>query len=617
MTVLFKKEDLIYIRVPFEYKNTLKRHVKGSLFDYENKCWVAPSSISTYLNIKKMDKTALDTTTLSPDIREWVTNLTRVARRLTELQKGEGAPVTLPEDFEVPIKPFKHQLEAMAFCMNIPKSALWLDLGLGKTFTSILVARMRNRLKQVNKVVIVCPLSLIPQWETEIERFSPEGSFQVVRIEGTISKKNKAINLFLDSDPSKLTYMLVTYESLNSKYIQDNIADLNIDMFILDEATKIKNPKAARTKATIELCKKIPYGIELTGLAYTNNPIDLFSQFLAIDTTVYGHDIWSFMGHYMEFSQTVFGKVLKGFKNMEELKQRAYYIAFSRMKDDCVDLPEKTYSTRYVGLNTEQLKWYDKVVEEVRLSITKVDDSNVTLKPVTIAKMAKLQQLLSGFIYKDDKTELWVGSPKYDELVDIIESSSEQFVVWARHKAVIRKIKEVLDANNIDCQVLNNEVKPDEKQARITKFRAGKTKVVICSIDSESKGLNFTSVGSVNTVYFENTFSVDQRWQSESRIHRIGMNGTATYVDLVTSGTIEEGIIATVKNNLSISEYIARQGMSSFLGQGGLVIKKPVSIKRAKTEKSTRQKNKEVIDIENAEIDDLLMAASADLLGSL
>ena len=602
--LLVKQGENILIDIPFQYKELVKDHVRGCLFRTDLKKWMVPAGLSTYRNIKSLSLKLVNHDALEPATKLWVENSEKRAMRLDELQKGEAASLFLPDGFVNPVEPFKHQIEAALFSMNLDKCALWLDLGLGKTYTSILVARMRSFLGLVQSVLIVCPLSLIWQWESEILRFTPEGEASIYKMEGTKAKKLKVLKEYLDKEvpPTHVKYLIITYESLET--FSEGLGT-SVDMFILDESTKIKNPMAKRTGAAVRMCNKIPYGVELTGLAYTNNPEDLFSQFKALDPCVYGDDIWAFRGRYLEtmflpFSKTKGDKKVKvvtGYKNMTDLKTRAFYLAFSRMKDDCVDLPEKTYTMRDVYLNANQLEWYNKVIEMIEKSVYEEGGKTVKFSPVVIAKMARLQQLLSGFMYTDTGEQIWVGSDKYAELLDIIETTPGQFVIWARHKAVIKRIHEFLEENGVENEALNNEIKGEQKAEVIRRFRSNELRTVVCSLDSESKGLNLTSTGSVGTIYFENTFSVDQRWQSESRVHRIGMKGTAVYVDLVTKGTLEEGIIKAVKGKLEVSEYIARHGLASLLGKDDTVRKKPVRLKKVQNKKGQEKKAAEKLEL--------------------
>ena len=595
--ILAKKSNRIYVKVGYEERDNVRRHLKGAVWSAHDRSWVVPASISTYRNLLKLCvNDELNPDKLGPGMRSWVTHLKKLAARLTELQKGESdtsKDIAFPEGFTLPIKPFLHQSQAVAYCMNLPKAALWLDLGLGKTFTSILVARLRHFNKQVNNVLVLAPKSLLRQWAEEIKRFTPDTESVSIHIcSGTPKIKAQAVAEYkkLRHKDNHMCYLLCTYESIGA--LAEDLY-LSTDMFILDESTKIKNPSAVRTKNTVELCGAIPYGLALTGLAYLNNPRDLYSQILALDTTVYGTNVWEFGNEYLKFIKMGEKKIPSGVKNLKELKSRAYYIAFSRKKEDCLDLPEKVYQVRTLSMYPDQKKYYDEIVVELKDQLS-IKGRSITA-PGTLAKLEKLAQILAGFIRDDEGETIWLDSPKYDEMVDIIESSSDSFVVWGRHRAVLEKIEATLTRANISCKVLSRLNQQDadiEKKA----FKKGMFKVMICQINSESKGLNLTGDQPVSTIYLENSMSIDDRWQSESRTHRIGMTGTATYVDLCIEDTIDESILLMLKSKLKVSDYIATYGLDAFFGKCGSVSTPKLKMKGIKGSSKVSAADDEAID---------------------
>ena len=589
--VIAKKDDTILAKVDYEQREKFKKVVKGAVWDAGIRAWSIPASISTYRNLKQYSPETMAPTRLAPAMRSWYNDLLAKAERLDQLQKGipdeqvdgSPAPVAFPPEFTFKVPPFKHQREAIAFCVNLKKAALWLDLGLGKTFTSINVARYRNQYNGVNKVLVVAPRSLLYQWRGEVQKYAGAPTFIV---EGTPTKKRRVLS---EADAYEgLAFTAVTYESLGS--LQHDINNVCFDMFILDESTKIKNPKAVRTKATVSVCKQIEYGLELTGLAYLNNPVDLYSQFLALDETVYGTDQWSFSEHYIDYIKAPFGKMMRGLRHVDELKRRAYFIAFSRSKSDCLDLPEKTYLTRTLPMYDTQMSWYDKLTAEVledaediarRVAAGEVvEDSEVNVSNV-LTKMEKLQQVNAGFVINNDGDTIWFDSPKYAEICDIVQESTDSFIIWARHKEAITRIVDALKMRNIIACELSRYVSTHKRNMTIKQFKEGKIRVAVCQLDSECRGVDLTcQTNAVTAVYLENTFSVDVRWQSEARQHRIGMTGTATYIDLIIEDTVDEHILEILKNKFHVSEYIAKMGLEIILGKGGSITTRKTKSKK-------------------------------------
>jgi SNF2 family DNA or RNA helicase len=564
------------------FKDKLKSVVRGVKWNPDRKCWVAPATISSFKNLVQFDPKAMQPEAMQPDIRAWYNDLKARAKRIDEFQRSIGDPPRIPEDFKLPVPMYKHQLEAFGFTLLIRYSAVWLDLGLGKTYVAITSARFRHRCNGVNLVLVVAPRSILHQWGGDDGQVARYGmGAKCVVLEGTpVKKAELLIAAAHDAHANnELTFCMVTYESLVT--MQNVVIDAKPDMFILDESTKIKNPTAKRSLATIAVCKKMRFGIELTGLPYLNNPTDLFTQFQALDTSVYGDNRWSFEDRYIDWVKTSFGRAMRGIKKLDELKKRAYFIAFSRTKGDCMDLPEKLYlPPRKIGMYDDQKQFYEQVSNDVLHEIEVAGNKMPLTNVLTV--FTKLQQITSGFMLVNG-IPVWFGSPKYDELCDIVSSSKESFIIWARHRFTMKKISDMLyGKEGITSEELNADVSQEKRAAIIKAFKAGALRVVICQLNSESRGLDLTSKKPVNAVYFENTFSIDERWQSESRHHRIGMSGTATYLDLVCEGTIDEAILDVLTNKYKVAEYISTYGLPLMIGKGGYVAVKKVARKQRK-----------------------------------
>lgn len=569
---LYKSGDCIIAKVAPTELDKFKKRVPGSVWNAQTRTFTIPATISTYKNLKAYSPNDMKDGSRYPVIKAWYTGLLARATRLNELQIGApGVNVEFPPDFTFVVPPFQHQREAMAYAINIPKSALWLDLGLGKTFTSINIARYRHQYNNVDRVLVVCPRSLLHQWRGEITRFT-DGKATPYILEGTPAQKRKTFDA-IDKDKGFL-FAVITYESLATA--KNAILDTGFRMFILDEATKVKNPKASRSKATVSICSTIQYGVELTGLAYLNNPVDLFSQFLALDPTVYGSDVWAFSNHYIHFVKASFGRVPRGVKNMDELKRRAYFIAFSRSKKDCLDLPDKTYQTRTLPMYDTQKLWYDKLSAELVEIEPDISVTNV------LTRMEKLAQITSGFLIKDDHSILWLDSPKYKEMCEIVSTSTSSFLIWCRHAEAMKRCKDALDNYEIESAELSRRTSTHNRIQAIKSFKEGKLKVLICQITSESKGLDLTCpTNEIDVIFIENTYSIDDRWQAESRNHRIGAYGSSMYIDLAIEDTVDEAVLDALRNKYTISEYIAKMGLSIVLGKGGSVTPRKSKSKKA------------------------------------
>lgn len=515
--------------------------------------------------------------------QKWIRTTILTAKRCQELQKGiseTDRPVSLPQTIDYVWEPLPHQKEAIAYALNVPKCALWLDMGLGKTYTSITVAKLRQASSDLLffRVLVVSPRSLFYQWESTISTLAPDAHIEVIK--GTPGRKFKHVQKF-ENAGSRLRFMIISYESL--AHMTDTLSRCYFDMFILDEATKMKNPKAQRTVATAELCNSIEYGISLTGMSFVNSPLDIFSQYLALDRTIFGENQWVFSDHYFIYGKAAFGKFIKGYKNMDELKDRSYRIAFSRTKNMCSGLPPKVYEVRKMPLYEAQYMWYTNILDQVENKAVE-EDSPVTVEYL-IAAMEKLQQITSGYIKADNGEYIWLDSPKYEELHHILSNSTDRFIVWARHTYVINKLVQYLSSKKYSLEVLDRRATDAKREMVKRKFKAGEIKVLVLQIQSECRGNDFTcQTCPVSAVFFENTPSIEERSQAEDRQHRLGMTGTAVYVDLLCEDTYDEGIQMLLSQKKTVSEFIREKSLDILLGKGGsIATKKTKSKKRPKS----------------------------------
>lgn len=587
---IFYRQDKLFIKdepgdtIPF------KKVFKSFSYDSARKCWCTPATLATFVDALKAYPSCIpenDAQTV-----KWAGKCRAHIRRIIELQEGiedtDKRPVTLPTHIDYVWEPFQHQKEALAFSLNVPKCALWLDMGLGKTYTSITLAKLRHHedFGNVNLVIVIAPRSLIYQWETEIKTLAPNA--YVGAMVGTDNHKHKILE---EAQAADFAFVIINYESLASWY--HDLDSIGFDMYILDEATKIKNPKAARTLNTIDLCRNIPYGVQLTGMAFVGNPLDIFSQFRAIEPTLFGDNQYIFSQKYIDYKIAPFGKYISGYKNMDELKFRAYLYAFSRTKNKCLGLPPRVYQVRKLPINENQFKWYDYLVGQVSKNLSEVksgslrgiSESDDQPKSVTVeyivSLVEKLTQVTSGFIKTDDGEFIWLDSPKYEETASIIKESDDVFIVWARHTYVLNKLEQYLANRKLKVARLDRRSGDDMRRYVKEHFKNGEYKVLLLQIQSECRGNDFTCKTSpVSAIFFENTASIEERAQAEDRQHRIGMTGTAVYIDLVCEDTYDEGIMELLKSKRSLSEYIRERNLEILLGKGG-------SISKAKGRKAT------------------------------
>jgi len=477
---------------------------------------------------------------------------------------------------EVPHKfhtePYRHQTVALDSMHNAEYFALLMEMGTGKTKVVLDEALWCARESDdPYRVLIVAPKSLLLNWRAEIGKHLPEDFPTWV---GRLRTGVKGLELLLDGVRSKarLQFYLVNYERIRS--ILEPLKKFNFDLCVLDESTRIKNPNAKRTKATHELGQACKRRAVLTGTPVTNNVYDLFSQFQFLQPGSLGfNSYYAYKNHYSIIERWKAGErggqreKLHGFKNLDELKRRLSRCSFVVKKAQCLDLPDKTYTTRAVEMTPKQAELYKEMEQWLIAALNKEfqDASKTSHAAATIVKLLRLAQITCGFLKSLDGTVTPIpgGNPKLDELVSILENDVDpdhKVLVWARFRQDIKVIEEALAKYN--PVVLHGGIKAEQRFENAERFNNDPSVRVLIG-EPSTGGLGLNLVGSAEhpcttTVYYSNDFSLEKRLQSEDRCHRSGMHtkSAVTYIDLVCEDTIDERIAMILQSKKSLSEAV-------------------------------------------------------------
>jgi SNF2 family DNA or RNA helicase len=208
--------------------------------------------------------------------------------------------------------------------MNEKKSkavAFLMDMGTGKTITTIALVGTLNERAGVNKLLVVCPKSIVGVWEEEFKKFA-DYRYALTVLDGTLQKKKDA---FKYMNGTALQVIVVNYESCWR--LEKEITKWQPDMIVCDESSKIKNPTTSQSKALHRLGKLTKYNVILTGTPITNNPLDFFSQYKFLDEDIFGGSYYAFRSKYAVMGGYGNYQVV-GYKNLQELTEKAHNIAF-------------------------------------------------------------------------------------------------------------------------------------------------------------------------------------------------------------------------------------------------------------------------------------------------
>lgn len=432
--------------------------------------------------------------------------------------------------------------------------AILAEMGTGKTLISIGIAGYLYLQKEINKLLIVAPLSITKVWEEEFQKFA-DFDYQLEVLEGPTKEKSETLrNLF----GTKLQVAVVNYESCWR--MEKEIALWKPDMIICDESSKIKNPQAKQSKALHRLGKISKHNMILTGTPVTNNPLDFFSQYKFLDENIFGGSYYSFRGRYAIMGGYGNYQVV-GYKNLPELTEKAHSIAFRITKKEALDLPEQVDVTRYVELEPMARAIYNQVERD---SYAELSQGEVIVRNV-LTKLLRLSQITGGYI-KDEFSEIeeQVSSAKLNALEEIIEEcldADKKVVVFARFISEIDAITKMLKHYGIKYSLIRGDVK--DRASEVEKFQNDKdVKVFVGQLQTTGMGLTLTA--SDTAVFYSLSYNFADYEQAKARIHRIGQKNNCTYIHLIAKKTIDEKVMEALTKKKNIADLVVDNWKSLF-----------------------------------------------------
>jgi len=261
--------------------------------------------------------------------------------------------------------------------------AFLMDMGTGKTITTIAVAGALNGKHKVKNLLVVSPKSIVTVWQQEFEKFA-DFPYQLAVLDGTGNKKADTIRYMVGTG---LQVIVVNYESCWR--LEDELMRWKPDMIVCDESSKIKNPQAKCSKALHKLGKVSEYNLILTGTPITNSPLDFFSQYKFLDETIFGSSFYAFRSKYAILGGFQNHQIV-GYKNLQELVEKAHGIAYRIKLDEAVELPEFVEEMRPVELE----KKAQQIYADPGISGTRAERRPDFLRMIEDCRQGKIQKVL-------------------------------------------------------------------------------------------------------------------------------------------------------------------------------------------------------------------------------
>lgn len=434
--------------------------------------------------------------------------------------------------------PHDYQKFATAHIVNHPVAALFLDMGLGKTVTTLtaIYELMLDRF-EVQKVLVIAPLRVARDtWPGEFAKWEHLKDLTYSVIIGSEEVRRAALR-------KKAHIYIINRENV-SWLVNQSGFKFDFDMVVVDELSSFKNSKSKRFKSLLKVRPRVKRFVGLTGTPTSNGMIDLWSEFRLLD-------MGARLGRYISIFRDMFFLVeryikrgRKTFKLKEGAEQEIYNligdITISMKSTEFLNMPKCIMNEVYVDLSIEERKTIANLIDDLREKYK--DEALNTVNGGVIC--GKFLQMANGAVYMNE-SYVWVHDRKLDALEDLIEGANGKPVLiayWFRH-----------DLERIKARFEVREIKSSQD---IMDWNAGKIPVAVIHPASAGHGLNIQKGGST-LIWFGLTWSLELYQQTNARLWRQGQQaGTVVIHHIIAKDTIDETVLRALKGKKQVQDVV-------------------------------------------------------------
>lgn len=442
-------------------------------------------------------------------------------------------------DIPVPLKsiPYSHQVKAFGFSSSLDASALFMDQGTGKTMVTIAVTGKRYLDDQVLRVLVICPKAVKPVWPRELSKHAD--------YEYSVSQ---------DKPPEGegVQFWITNYDRVSRELRR--LRKWKPDLIILDESHKIKNRKAARTKAVIALGAKTPYKILMSGTPFGKCISEVWSQFKFLNRDIFGSnyalfkDRYLVMGGYMNYS-------VVDYQNEDEFADKLHSVSFRVKKEECLDLPPVNYQKLYVEPDAKTKKIYKQFEDHL---YAEIDDFEVSVLG-SAQKQMKLRQMSGGSVKTNTSDMAHISDQKITVLKDFMEDRvNEKTLIFFSFTHEIEMASKMLDSLGIKYLTLQGATPDKDRDVFEDKFQEDPSiGAALIQVQTGAEGMTLTAADV--SIFYSPSFSYIGFSQAKDRFNRIGQLRPMTILFIIMSGTVDERVVDVLECNGQLTDTYLEQ----------------------------------------------------------
>jgi SNF2 family DNA or RNA helicase len=579
MLVHLDEKSRLTVQTPWDYSVVCQRIPDKRAWDAKKKVWVvAPSRI----NIEYLRK-ELPQLTWSPSAEALATKVIRA---------GTPPPRADVSDYQfVDPPPYNHQREGFARCRDAVAYALLMQQRTGKTRVAVDDASDKWLRSQANLALVICPNSVKSVWvKDEIPTWTPKH----VPYEAILYRSNERKDVTSrvhNWNGRTLQWLVINCETLSTSTGEDWLRDLLKTREVVayvDEASRFKSPSSSRSKALVRLRPLCKYRRLLTGTLVTQGPLDVYMPFQFLDPAILGYsNFYSFRNEFALMKGLYGRQQIIGYTNLPRLADLIAPFSYRVTRDQCFDIPKSLYAKREVELTEQQRQLYNDMRD---LMLAEFDDPNGMEVPlydedynqvgtkrvqqvtatIVLTKMLRLQQIVGGFIHNAEGRVVPIPgkNPKLEALVEELEECQGKAIIWARFRPEIALIAETLRKKfGIDSVVeFHGGVKEADRTINRHAFQNLNSSVRWLVGQQGAGGLGIPLHAASEVFYFSNTYSLEEREQSEDRAQSLSRTTPVGYTDIVAPNTLDtKRILPALRGKKKYANEINRDTVKEWI----------------------------------------------------
>lgn len=462
-----------------------------------------------------------------------------------------------------------HQLKGVERAGPVVGFGLFFEAGTGKTATSLNILREKYIAKgKLISTLILCPPIVIENWRREIAMHTNVAAPRVICLTGSQSKRRGDFRA-----APKPCIVITNYESLLMQDLYTQLKAWAPPCVVYDEAHKLKDPQAKRTKQALKLARSAGVcRLALTGTPVLNSPMDLFTQIQVIDPEVFGTNFYVFRSKYFynaNASRPGHFRPIPDWRPregaLEEIADRVAAVSMAVKKEECLTLPPLVRQTIDCPLTGEQARLYKELKKDF---VTYLKDQ-ACVAQLAVTKALRLQQIVSGYIAvegPDGPVEVQLKkNSRAEALEELLKelTPNHKVLVWAVFRHNYETIREVCRGLDVGFVEVHGDVSQKDKQEAIDRLESDPTvRVLIGHPGSGGIGCNMTAAS--YSIYYSRNFSLEFDLQSEARNWRGGSERHAkiTRIDLVAPDTIDELVLKALASKQEVSHKLLHEKFS-------------------------------------------------------